>query len=478
MELTFWSVDAMVLEKNNPEKKEGKYMRKSAADMTQGSVVRHLIMFTVPLLLGNLFQQLYNTVDAWIVGNYVGNEAFAAVGTVGAITNLLIYAFSGLCTGVGVIVSQYFGAHEEENVSKAVHTFVVFSLILCVAFSVIGFVMTPTFLRIMGSDPAVVPQSIAYLRIYFTGFSGLLLYNMASAIMRAVGDSRRPFYYLVVSTLLNIALDLFFVLKLNMGVRGVAYATVIAQGASALLALNALLRTEACVRIVPSKLRINSDFLKKILHQGLPASFQMSITSFSSIFIQSYIYQFGADVMSGWAAYSKINSIVGLPVQSMGMAASTFVGQNVGAGDVKRAKKGLATAVIMIVSVTVFFALVLIPTAPYLISFFNDKAEVVECGAYILRLMNYFFFTFGVATVTSASIRGSGKPRVPFVIMLSCYVGFRQVYMFVVSNFISNTLTALMLAIPFSYILAATACLIYLKKRGLGSGIKVKATED
>jgi len=453
-------------------------MKKKAADMTQGSVVRHLIMFAIPLLLGNLFQQLYNTVDAWIVGNYVGNEAFAAVGTVGGITNLLIYAFSGLCTGVGVIISQCFGAREEENVSKAVHTFVVFALILCVAFSVIGFVMTPTFLRIMGSDPTVMPQSIIYLRIYFGGFSGLLLYNMASCIMRAVGDSRRPFYYLVVCTLLNIALDLLFVLKFRMGVEGVACATVIAQGVSALLAVVTLLRTQTCVRIIPSKLRIHPDFLKKILRQGLPASFQMSITSFSSIFIQSYIYQFGADVMSGWAAYGKINTIVNLPVQSMGMAASTFVGQNVGAGDAKRAKKGLATAIIMIVSITVFFALVLIPTAPYLISFFNDKTEVVEYGAYVLRLMNYFYFAFGVATVTSAAIRGSGRPRVPFIIILSSYVGFRQIYMFVVSNFISNTLPALVLSIPFSWIIAAVACLVYLKKRGLGSGMKVKAAED
>jgi len=238
------------------------------------------------------------------------------------------------------------------------------------------------------------------------------------------------------------------------------------------------LRTQTCVRIIPSKLRIHPDFLKKILRQGLPASFQMSITSFSSIFIQSYIYQFGADVMSGWAAYGKINTIVNLPVQSMGMAASTFVGQNVGAGDAKRAKKGLATAIIMIVSITVFFALVLIPTAPYLISFFNDKTEVVEYGAYVLRLMNYFYFAFGVATVTSAAIRGSGRPRVPFIIILSSYVGFRQIYMFVVSNFISNTLPALVLSIPFSWIIAAVACLVYLKKRGLGSGMKVKAAED
>ena len=446
--------------------------------MTQGSVVHLLFSFAFPLFLGNLFQTLYNTVDAWVVGNFVSNEAFAAVGTVAPITHLLIYCFSGLSTGAGVVISQYYGAHQEENVHRSVHTFVVLTLILSVLFSVIGVVFSPAFLRMMNTAPSVMPEATAYLRIYFGGLSGLLLYNMGAGILRAVGDSRRPFRYLVVCALTNIVLDLFFVLRLGLGVKGVAYATVIAQFVSAFLILFTLLKTDSCVQILPARLRIYPAFLRKILHQGLPAALQMSITSFSSIYVQSYIYQFGADCMSGWAAYSKVNQLLNLSVHSMGTATSTFVGQNLGNRDLARAKKGLLTASLMIVSLTVVLAVPLFAFAPPLIAFFNDKAEVVEFGAFILRLMVCFYAFFGVSTVCTSAIRGSGNSRTPLIIILSSYVGFRQVYMFVVSNFISNTVLPLVFAMPVSWMLAAAASLVYLKVKGLQQSQIVKASDS
>ena len=319
----------------------------------------------------------------------------------------------------------------------------------------------------MGTAPSVMPEATTYLRIYFGGLSGLLIYNMGAGILRAVGDSQKPFLYLVVCALMNIVLDLVFIFRFGMGVDGVAYATIISQFVSAILILIALLRTDSCVQVIPAKLRIYPDFLGKILRQGLPTALQMSITSFSSIFVQSYIYRFGADYMSGWAAYSKINQLLNLSVHSMGTASSTFVGQNVGNRNIARAKKGLLIANLMIISVTVLIGLPIFAFAPALIAFFNDKPEVVEFGTFVLRLMVCFYPFFGVSTVSSAAIRGSGKSRVTLIIILSSYVGFRQIYLFVVSRFISGSVFPLTFAMPISWIIAATVSLIYLKKTGL-----------
>jgi len=435
--------------------------------MTEGNIGRHLLTFAFPLFLGNLFQQFYNMVDAWVVGNYVSNEAFAAVGTVAPITNLLIYCFSGLATGAGVVISQHYGAHQYEKASRTAHTFFVLTLILSVLFTAFGVILTPTFLTLMGTAPSVMPESKAYLTIYFSGLSGLLLYNMGSGILRAVGNSRLPFLFLVVSALTNIVLDLVFVLVFHMGVTGVAYATIIAQALSATLTLITLFRIDSCVRLFPSQFRIHREQLNKILRLGFPAAIQMSITSFSSIFVQSYIYQFGADYMSGWAAYSKINQLVQLPINSMGLAISTFVGQNLGNRNPERAKRGIRVAYMIVLSITAVLSLLLFIFAPHLIAFFNDKPEVVEHGTFFLRLINCFYIFFGINTVCSSGIRGAGNARVPLIINLSCYVAFRQVYLFIVSNFISNTVTPLTFAMPVSWVLASVSALIYLHKVGL-----------
>ena len=272
---------------------------RSGVDMTEGNITGHLIRFALPLLAGNIFQQLYNMVDTWVVGNFVSNEAFSAVGTVGPIVNMLIGCFLGFSSGAGVVISQYYGARRTERVHDAVHTALVLTVILCAVFTALGIGFTPLMLRLMNTPAEVFPESSAYLTIYFGGISGLLIYNMGSGILRAVGDSRRPFYFLVVSAVLNTALDLLFVLRFGMGVEGVAWATVIAQAVSALLVIVVLLRTQQAVRLIPRDLRIHLPVLRQIIRVGVPSALQMAITAFSNVFVQSYINSFGADCMGG-----------------------------------------------------------------------------------------------------------------------------------------------------------------------------------
>ncbi|MBQ3938606.1 MAG: MATE family efflux transporter, partial [Clostridia bacterium] len=292
-------------------------LRRRDVDMTEGSIIKHLISFALPLLAGNIFQQLYNTVDSWVVGNYVSDAAFSAVGTVGPIMNTLIGTFMGFSAGAGVVISQHYGAKQYDKVQDTVHTSLALTLILGVVFTALGIFMTPYMLRLMKTPESVLPEATLYLRIYFSGILGLLVYNIGSGIMRAVGDSQRPFYFLVFSAVTNTVLDLVFVLVFKMGVEGVALATIAAQFLSAALVIHTLLRSENCVKLHPKKLRIHWDMLKKILKVGLPAALQMAVTSFSNIFVQSYINYFGPDCMGGWTAYAKIDQFLLLPMQSV-----------------------------------------------------------------------------------------------------------------------------------------------------------------
>jgi len=438
-------------------------------DMTNGSIPRLLITFALPIMLGTLFQQFYNMVDTWVVGNFVSNEAFAAVGTSTPIINTMIGFFTGLSTGAGIIISQYYGARLYDKVHDVVHTYVTTILVLAAIFTFIGIWTAPTLLRFMGTAPEVMPQSTAYLRIYFSGVSGLLLYNMGSSILRAIGDSQRPFRFLVVAALLNIVLDFLFVLVFHMGVEGVAYATIISQGASALLTLRALIRSDSCIRLFPSHLRIHRDLLGRIIRIGLPSAIQMSINSFSNIFVNSYTYQFGADTMSGWAAYSKIFQLFILPSQSLGAAASTFVGQNLGNQNMDRAKEGVRTAIHLALIISIPLLATVWAIAPHLVYFFNKKEEVIALGTLFIRLQIPTLVFVCFDGIYLPALRGSGNSRTPMIILLLCYPAFRQVYLFIVSNYISNTLIPIVLAYPFGWLLCAVVSTIYYKKVGLST---------
>ena len=432
-------------------------------DMTSGNVYGLLIRFAVPLLLGNLFQQLYNTVDTWVVGNYVGKEAFSAVGTVSPIINMLIGTFLGLSIGAGVVISQYYGAKQEQKVSETVHTALVMTAILGVLFTFIGVLMTPPMLRLMKTPAEVFPEARRYLTIYFSGIFGLLLYNMGAGILRAVGDSQRPFYFLVLSTTLNIGLDLLFVIVFHMGVAGVAYATILAQGLSAVLVLLLLMRAKNCVRVSLSSLKLHADPLKKIIRVGIPAALQRAVTSFSNVFVQSYINYFGADVMGGWTAYTKVDAFLFLPMQSVSSGATTFVGQNLGVNDVVRAKKGIRVAMIIAMACNLVIMVPVLIFAPALVRFFNGTPAVVTYGTLFLRMMSPFYVLCCVNQILAGSLRGAGDSKTPMFIMLGSFVLFRQIYLFVVTHFISNAIVPVAMSYPAGWLVCSVATLIYYK---------------
>lgn len=447
-------------------------------DMTEGNIARHLVNFALPLLIGNIFQQFYNTVDTWVVGNYVSNEAFSAVGTVGPVINMLIGLFGGMSSGASVVIAQYYGAHRNDKVKEAVHTSAALTLILCVAFTVIGLLLIQPMLRFMKTPVEVLPESTAYLTIYFAGMSGLMIYNMGSGILRAVGDSTRPFYFLVVSAVLNIVLDLVFVIAFDMGVRGVGFATIIAQGVSALLISLSLLHSESCVRLRVRDLRINGKMLRKVIRVGIPAGLQMTITGFSNVFVQSYINHFGADCMSGWTAYSKIDQLLILPMQSVGLASTTFVGQNLGQSKVDRAKQGIRTALLMAVAVTFCVMIPVIVFAPQLVAFFNDKPEVIGYGTLLLRYISPFYLVCCINQVYAGALRGSGNSRVPMVIMLVSFVLFRQCYLYVMANFVSNEVVPIVLGYPAGWVLCSLITLVYYKRTKIEKFSVIEAGEE
>ena len=439
-------------------------------DMTTGGIVSNILKFAFPLLLGNLFQQLYNMVDTWVIGQTGQDGAYAAVGSVGPIINILIGFFLGFSSGAGVIISQYYGAKKYEDVKRAVHTALTMTLILAVVFTVVGVIMTPAVLKLMlqskeGSADLYENAKI-YLTIYFSGVVGLMIYNIGSGMLRAIGDSRRPFYFLVASATINTVLDLVFVFVFSMGVAGVALATIIAQGVSAILTVITLIGTTSCVKLNIKELGIDAKMLLKIVTVGFPAAIQMALTSFSNVFVQSYVTNVNGDpaaCLGGWTTYSKIDQLIFLPVQSISLGVTTFVGQNLGIGNHKRAKRGTyisyamasVSAICIIIPVMIF--------APYLAAVFNDDPEIVANSTLLLRYITPFYLLCCINQIFSAALRGAGNTRAPMIIMLCTFVGFRQIYLFVMSNYISNDLLPIALGYPAGWLACSIATLIYFK---------------
>lgn len=432
-------------------------------DMTQGSISGLLFAFAVPLMLGNLFQQLYNTVDSLIVGNFVSKQALAAVGCTGPIINTLIGLFSGLATGASVVISQYYGAKDEEKLGKAVHTTVMLTLVTCVVLTVVGVWATPLMLELMDTPPDVFSEAELYLRIYFGGVSGLLLYNIGSGILRAVGDSTRPLYFLIFSAVMNTVLDLFFVAVLKQGIAGAAIATIISQFVSAILVMLLLLRSKDSYRLEISQLRMHKGMLRRICNIGIPSSLQMGITAFSNIFVMGYINHFESSCMAGWTAYNKLDALAMLPMQSLSLALTTFVGQNLGAGDLKRAKAGPRYGLIMGYIVTAIILVPMMVFAPQLTALFNDDREVIEFGTLFVRLCTPFYVAFVINQVYSGALRGAGDAKNTMYIMLFSFVVFRQIYLFIVSR-MGATAGVIALGYPMGWMMCSALLLIYYYK--------------
>lgn len=431
--------------------------------MTEGPILKQLILFSIPLLIGNIFQQLYNTVDSVVVGNFVGTTGLAAVGSSAPIINTLVGLFSGLATGGTVVISQYYGAHDNKNIHDAVHTTVLMILILGVIFSFLGVWAAPAMLRMMKTPENVMPQAEEYLSIYFAGISGLMLYNIGAGILRAVGDSRRPLYFLLISALLNIVLDLVFVINFNMGVAGVAYATIIAQFVSAALIMLVLMRTHGQYRLFLRHLRLNMSILKRIVCIGMPAALQMAITAFSNVFVQSYINAFGSGCMAGWSAYSKVDQFVTLPMQSISIAATTFVGQNVGAKQVERTHQGARTSIMLGIGVTIVLTAIMLLFARPLIAMFDNTPEVIHYGALFMYWMGTFVFLNCINQILAGILRGMGDSKGPMIIFLGAFVVFRQIYLFIASR-LSAEFIPVALGYPAGWLVCSIIIVIYYRR--------------
>lgn len=437
-------------------------MERQVRRMTEGAVWKNIVLFALPLMIGNLFQQLYNTVDSVIVGNLIGKEALAAVGSVDPIINTFIGFFSGLRVGAGVVISQYFGANDEENVHKAIHSTIALTAILSVIITLLALATSPLFLKMLGTPDDVWSSAETYLDIYFLGAAGLLFYNMGSGILNAIGDSRRPLYFLIFSTVINIVLDILFIAVFRMGVEGAAWATVIAEILSAILVMAVLTAEKSCYRIIWKKLRIHKEMLKKILRVGIPTALQMMITAFSNVFIQSYINYFGSAAMAGWSSYSKIDKVCLLPLQSIGLSVTTFIGQNIGAGKKDRAMDGIKTATRLNLIIAICMIALLWIAAPYLVLMFNNDEDVIRYGVLFLRLLSPFFICVGFNQIHNGALKGAGNTKVPMIIMMASFIVFRQIYLFLITR-VWNNIYTVALGYPFGWLLCTVILAIYYK---------------
>ena len=438
-------------------------MEKNNGLMIKGNIWKQLVIFAIPLLIGNLFQQLYNTVDSVVVGNFIGDQALAAVNSSGPIIDMLVSFFTGLSLGSGVLISNYYGGQDRQGVFCSVHTAMALGIVFSLFATIVGIIFTPSILTLVKVDPSVINQSIVYLRLYFLGVSGLIIYNMVSGILRAVGDSRHPLYFLIVSSFINVVLDLLFVIVFKMGIVGVAIATSIAQVASAILSIYILITTVEIYRLQPRKIRFYWDFLKRTIEIGLPSALQNAVVSFSNIIMQTNINVFGAYAMAGSGSYTKIDGFVILPVISMSMALTTFVGQNKGANNYQRIKKGARTGILISCGIIVVLSVGIIFTTPYLLHFFSSNTEVINYGLIMMKCLvpGYIFLTLSQAIC--GILRGVGKTKIPMIVLIGCWCLFRVLWVMITVRLFHN-IVYVNLGWPVSWVLSTIILLVYYYK--------------
>lgn len=443
------------------KKGEEKVDKKSSAVLlTEGPIWRQLIAFAIPIFLGNLFQQLYNTADSMIVGNFVGSNALAAVSSSGNLIFLLVGFFNGMAMGAGVVIARYYGARKKEEVERAVHTMAAFGLAAGILLTVIGMALTPYILRMMGTPEDVLLDSVLYFRIYFAGSLGFVMYNVCVGILRAVGDSRHPLFYLIFSSILNVALDLILIAGFGMGVGAAAAATVISQFASAILCFRRLLLEKAEYRIVLGKVRFHGDMLKQIISNGLPSGVQNSITALANVVVQANINVFGKDAMAGCGAYSKIEGFGFLPITCFALALTTFISQNLGARKYDRAKKGARFGMLCSVLVAELIGIGCHVFAPELIAAFNDDPQVIAYGVSRARTVSLFFFLLALSHCLAGIFRGAGRAVVPMLVMMACWCGVRISYITVAVRLVPRIETVFW-AYPLTWALSSVIFLLY-----------------
>ncbi|MBQ6809538.1 MAG: MATE family efflux transporter [Clostridia bacterium] len=450
-------------------------MSASINRMTEGSIPKIIIKFAIPLFLGHVFQQLYNTVDSLIVGNMIGNSALAAVGSSGSLIFLLIGFFGGISQGMGVVVSQYFGAKNYEKMQVAIHNAMTFNLCAGVFMTLFGTLASPWILELMGTPAEVMPESVEYVQVYFMGSLGMVMYNSCMGVMQAVGDSKHPLYYLIISSILNAILDIVFIGAFHMGVGGAALATIISQFVSVILCLFRLMRTNEVYRVSLKKLGFKFEMLKKLLQFGLPSGFQNSVIALANVFVQSNINSFGEMAMSGCGAYSKIEGFAFLPVTSFTSALTTFVGQNLGAGQVERAKKGSRFGIMCSLLIAELIGVLTVVFADPLIAAFTDETEAIGFGVLKAQTLGFFYFLLAATHCLSAVLRGAGRAKVPMITMMSFWCFFRVAFLYVTVP-ITQTIDMVNWVYPITWSLSTITLLIYYLKVDWAGQYRAKKT--
>lgn len=429
-------------------------------DLTAGNPYSLIVGFAMPVLLSQIFQQLYNTADTYLVSKFLGTDAMAAVSSSGTLIFLLVSFFNGTAMGAGVVISRYFGAGDPDRVSRAIHTNIALGLASSLLLTIIGVWFTPTFLVWMNTDVDVLPQAIEYFRYYFLGIIGLVMYNICRGIMNAVGDSKRPLYYLIFSSVLNVVLDALFMGVFHWGVWSAAAATVVSQLASVVLCCFHLFRKGNIFTVELRKIRFHWDMLKEIIRFGLPSGIQNSVIGLANVIVQSQINSFGKLAMAAYGVHAKVEGFAFLPITSFNMAVTTFISQNLGAKQYDRAKKGARFGIWAAVIMAEMIGVICYVFAPYLIGFFDDTPEVVAYGVQQAHIVALFYCLLAFSHSIAAVCRGAGKAFVPMFVMLSIWCALRIVYIILVMHFIGE-IKYIYWAYPLTWLISSVIYLIY-----------------
>lgn len=447
--------------------------QKKTIPMTEGTIWKRIILFAIPLFLGNLFQQMYNTADSLIVGNFLGSDALAAVSSSGSLIFLMVGFFNGIAVGAGVVVARYYGAREMEKVQKAIHTTIAFGILSGIVLTVVGIVLAPQILVWMGTPADVLVNSVLYFRIYFCGSIAFVLYNIFVGILQSVGDSKHPLMYLIISSVINVVLDLLFVAVFHMGVGSAAFATIISQFVSAILCLIQLLRSPADYRVSIPKIRLDIPMLKQIISNGLPAGLQNSIIAFANVIVQSNINSFGKMAVAGCGSYSKIEGFGFLPITCFALSLTTFISQNLGAKQYDRAKKGARFGILCSITMAELVGIFIFTFAPILLSAFGSDPEVIAYGAAQARTVTLFYFLLAFSHCIAGILRGAGKATIPMIIMMVCWCIIRVSYITIIVHFIPR-INVVFWAYPLTWTLSSICFLIYFLKADWIHGFEVK----
>jgi putative MATE family efflux protein len=431
--------------------------------LLNGSIWKGIVSFAIPLFLGNLFQQLYNTADSLIVGNFLGSDALAAVSSSGSLIFLMVGFFNGIAVGAGVVISKYFGAKDYEGLKRAVHTDVAFGLVAGLLLTAVGIFLAPQILVLMGTPESVLPNSIIYFRVYFAGSLAFVMYNIVMGILQAVGDSRHPLYYLIFSSIINIVLDLILVGGFRLGVGAAAFATAVSQAASALLCFWRLVRIKDVYQVRIREIRFHKEMLSQIISLGLPSGMQNSIISFANIIVQTNINKFGVMAVAGCGVYSKIEGFAFLPITCFAMSLTTFIGQNLGARQYDRAKKGAYFGIACSVTLAELVGVIVYFLISYLAAGFDNTAEVVAIATRQAHVEALFYCFLAFSHCIAGIMRGAGKSTVPMFVMLASWCIIRITYITVTVHFIPE-IQVIFWAYPLTWSISSVIFLIYFLK--------------